>query len=191
MKIKMKLLSDTIFGNGNSVPGGEDISVLHDPQGFPYYKGSTFKGIFREEMKCYLQWAKGKDEKAAEAEVNSLLGAGGEDRQDTQKLIFSDFVIPDAVKQAVLYEAGDSPEEVLEIFTNLRTFTAIEEDGMVKEGSLRIARCINSGIVFESSIFCDEEKEAQIKEILGLIKWIGTMRNRGFGKVLVEAKGVN
>ena len=50
MKIKMELLSDAIFGNGMSVPGGEDISVLRDMYGFPYYKGSTFKGVFREEL---------------------------------------------------------------------------------------------------------------------------------------------
>ena len=50
MKIKMELLSDVIFGNGMSVPGGEDISVLCDSNGFPYYKGGTLKGIFREEL---------------------------------------------------------------------------------------------------------------------------------------------
>ena len=48
MKIRMELLSDAIFGNGMSIPGGEDISVLKDAQGFPYFKGSTFKGVFRE-----------------------------------------------------------------------------------------------------------------------------------------------
>ena len=47
MKIKMELLSDTILGNGMSIPGAEDISVLHDEYGFPYYKGSTFKGVLR------------------------------------------------------------------------------------------------------------------------------------------------
>ena len=48
VKIKMTLLSDTIFGNGVSIPGGEDISVLTDENGFPYYKGSSLKGVFRE-----------------------------------------------------------------------------------------------------------------------------------------------
>ena len=48
MKIKMELLSDAIFGNGMSVPGGEDISVLRDMYGFPYYKGSTFKEYFEK-----------------------------------------------------------------------------------------------------------------------------------------------
>ena len=56
MKITMKLLSDVIFGNGSSVPGAEDISVLHDSAGFPYYRGATFKGIFREALALYLSW---------------------------------------------------------------------------------------------------------------------------------------
>ena len=46
LKIKMQLISDVVFGNGMSIPGGEDISILCDEQGFPYYKGGTFKGIF-------------------------------------------------------------------------------------------------------------------------------------------------
>ena len=50
MKIKMELISDAIFGNGASIPGGEDIAVLSDEYGFPYYKGGTFKGVFREEL---------------------------------------------------------------------------------------------------------------------------------------------
>ena len=61
MKIKMTLLSDTIFGNGESIPGGEDISVLYDENGFPFFKGGTFKGIFREELSRLLKW-EGKEE---------------------------------------------------------------------------------------------------------------------------------
>ena len=38
MKIKMQLISDAIFGSGISVPGGEDISVLCDKDGFPFTK---------------------------------------------------------------------------------------------------------------------------------------------------------
>lgn len=56
MRIRMQLLSDAIFGNGMSVPGGEDLSVLTDEYGFPYYKGGTFKGVFREALEQYLFW---------------------------------------------------------------------------------------------------------------------------------------
>ncbi len=52
----MTLLSDAVFGNGMRVPGGEDISILTDEEGFPYYKATSFKGIFREEMENLLEW---------------------------------------------------------------------------------------------------------------------------------------
>ena len=32
------------------------IRSLSDEHGFPYYKGGTFKGIFREELRNYLSW---------------------------------------------------------------------------------------------------------------------------------------
>ena len=46
--IEMTLQSDAVFGNGLSIPGGEDIATQMDDAGFPYLKGNTFKGIFRE-----------------------------------------------------------------------------------------------------------------------------------------------
>ena len=90
MKIKMHLLSDVIFGNGVSVPGGEDISVLRDGNGFPYYKGGTFKGIFREELERYLRWTM-TGEAALHARLEELLGSSGNDREAEDKIVFSDF----------------------------------------------------------------------------------------------------
>lgn len=180
----MELRSDVIFGNGVSVPGGEDISVLCDEYGFPYYKGSTFKGIFREELMRLLEW-KGLTKKEAENQVIALLGKSGEDRlKEERKLIFSDFRLSDQVKDRVLEEIGiDNEQEVLNCFTHLRAFTSISEDGLAQDGTLRIGRCVNKGICFFSEIICNEDDKKLVKEVLELIKWVGTMRNRGFGKV--------
>ena len=187
MKIKMELLADTIFGNGISVPGGEDISLLCDENGFPYYKGGTFKGVFREELLRYFDWT-GMPEKEAACETDKLLGFAGDDSMASEKVTFSDFVIPQAVKAAVLREIGSNPQQVTEAFTHLRTFTAIEKDGTVKEGSLRMARCANKGVLYEGEILCTPEQETLLKEVLPLVKWVGTMRNRGFGRVRVTAE---
>lgn len=185
MKIKMHLLSDVIFGNGASVPGGEDISVLRDGNGFPYYKGGTFKGIFREELERYLHWTLA-EESAVQARLEELLGSSGNDREAEGKLVFSDFTLSEYVKERVLEEIGDDREAVLDAFTNLRTFTSIEEDGIVSEGSLRSARCVNKGLYFYSEISCRREDEPLVKEVISLVKWVGSMRNRGFGKVKIE-----
>lgn len=182
MKIRMELLSDTIMGNGMSVPGAEDISVLHDGNGFPYFKGTTLKGIFREELERYKEWTH------ADIEIDELLGKSGDDAAPG-KLIFGDLQISAGVKNAVLKEIGaNRPADVLDTMTNIRTFTRINENGIADEGSLRMARCVNKGLFFYGDILCDEVNKELVREILGLIKWIGTMRNRGFGKIAISER---
>jgi len=100
--IEMTLQSDAVFGNGLSIPGGEDIATQMDDAGFPY----------------------------------------------------------------------------------TRDFTSLE-NGMAKEGSLRQCRCVKSGFHFYGTCVCDAQDAELVKEVLGLIKWVGTMRNRGFGEVSI------
>ncbi len=175
----MTLESDAIFGNGMSLPGKEDISVLHDDQGFPYYKGSAFKGIFREELQNLIAWT--KEESADLQCLLASLGIAGDD-EISNKLRFHDFQISPRVKASVDI---DNPQEILEAITYLRTFTALNEGGTAKAGTLRIARCIYAGVSFYGAIECDEEDRNGVEEVLPLIKWVGTMRNRGFGRVRI------
>lgn len=186
MELKMILKSDAIFGNGTSIPGEEDISVQCDRYGFPYYKGGTFKGVFREELKNYLYLC-GRDRDQVDKEADRLLGVPGNDDAGCA-LTFSDFSLSDGVKKAVLSEIGiDKPMLVREILTNIRSFTAMEKDGRVRDGSLRMARCVNKGLVFYGNVECERrEDEEMVKNVLGFVKWIGTLRNRGFGKVQIE-----
>ena len=191
MKIKMQLLSDTIFGSGISVPGGEDISVLCDKDGFPYYKGGTFKGVFREELERYLEWTV-EDTGERKEIMNRLLGKTGNISEfDESKLIFSDFTLSDYVKEKVLEELGSAERHenmITNLMTHTRTLTAIDESGLVSDGSMRSLRCVNQGLYFYSSILCSEEDEELIRNILSMIKWIGSMRNRGFGKVKITVE---
>ena len=186
MKIKMTLLSDAIFGNGISVPGEEDISVQCDAHGFPFYRGSTFKGVFREKL-IQLMDFEGYDARQKDQEVVRLLGQPGSNLA-LQGLIFTDFTLSGHVRHRVIEEMGDgNSEEILQVLTNTRTFTALDENGMVKEGTLRVARCVNKGLVFYSSIDGVQPDDLErVRTTLGMIKWLGTMRNRGFGKVRVE-----
>jgi CRISPR/Cas system CSM-associated protein Csm3 (group 7 of RAMP superfamily) len=185
--IRMQLLSDVIFGNGMSIPGGEDISVLCDDSGFPYYKGGTFKGIFREALEQYLGWTM-QEACEIEKEMERLLGKGGENTgARSDKLVFSDFQLSDYVKRQILKEVEkgrEKPEDmILYSLTHQRTFTALSEEGIAAEGSLRSCRCVNKGLNLYSQVECRSGDEELIAEVLSSIKWIGTMRNRGFGKV--------
>lgn len=189
MKVKMTLLSDSILGNGMSVPGAEDISVLTDAYGFPYFKGGTLKGIFREELFRLLELEGMKEEQRKE-EVGILLGSSEQQERMKRKLTFSDFQMSEKVRAIVKEEiGGNKPGEILDLLSNLRTFTKMNEEGVVEDGTLRIARCVNKGLVFYGEIQFDEgntKDKERIEDVLGMIKYIGTMRNRGFGKVKFE-----
>ncbi len=172
VKCKMELISDVIFGNGMSVPGGEDISVNHDEKGFPFYPGSALKGIFREELENYLAWS------GEEKNADHIL----------EKIRFADFILSPVVRKAVEDQMGDVKlwQEVLEKFTYLRTFTSIGEDGVVKAGSLRSARCLIKGLIFYGELECAEEVKTYLEEVLPMIQYVGSMRTRGFGHVRVQ-----
>lgn len=183
MKIEMKLLSDAIFGNGQSIPGAEDIAVQCDSSGFPYYKGGTFKGLFRDEFENYL-FVCGKSDEEVNSVIRTLFGELGPYASDDRKLTFTDFTLSDAVKKAIIDEIGNGdPMRVTEALTHLRTFTKIDDDGMVADGSLRTARCVDSGLCFYGEITCSEEDKPMVSEALAFVKSIGTMRNRGFGQI--------
>lgn len=185
--IEITLQSDAVFGNGLSMPGGEDIATQMDDQGFPYLKGNTLKGLFREELINLLAWT-GKEKEEIDRIVCTLMGEGGSEQIDeSRKVRFSDLTLHPELRKAVEEETADVSEHIA-MFTYTRDFTSLE-NGMAKEGSLRQCRCVKSGLHFYGTCVCDALDETLVKEVLDLIKWVGTMRNRGFGKVSISYGG--
>lgn len=165
LNVTMTLLSDTIFGAGYSIPGGEDIAVCKNEQGLPYLKGSTLKGLLRESVENLVEWAA-----LPENLPKELFGAEGwEGVTDERRILFSSLQLLCA------------PEDPQECYQN-RVFTALER-GIVKDGSLRMAACIRAGLAFGGRICCAKEDEELVRQAFAGIKWLGTLRSRGFGRV--------
>ena len=186
--VHMQLESDTIFGNGMSMPGGEDICIQTDLQGFPFLKGSTLKGIFREELINLLSWMKMPEEKAIDT-VRNLMGESGADDTSSRKLVFSDLTMHPDVIERIEREEGITSQEIIEMLTYLRTFTELE-DGIAKGEALRTARCIKKGLNFYGTCTCAKDDVEIVQEVLRFIKWAGSMRSRGFGKVRVRGEEI-
>ena len=176
--VHMQLESDTIFGNGMSMPGGEDICIQTDLQGFPFLKGSTLKGIFREELINLLSWMKMPEEEAIDM-VRNLMGESGADDTSSRKLVFSDLTMHPDVIERIEREEGITSQEIIEL-----------EDGIAKGESLRTARCIKKGLNFYGTCTCAKDDVEIVQEVLRLIKWAGSMRSRGFGKVRVRGEEI-
>ena len=169
LPITMELCSDTIFGSGFSVPGGEDVAVCLDEQGYPYVKGATLKGLLRESLENLVVWTGSGD-----GDVIALMGQKGwPGTEDGRRVRFTSLTLDDPPQD---------PEECCD----LRTFTSLE-GGIVKEGSLRTAACVRKGLVFSGKLTCGEEDVDLLRSALAGIKWAGTMRSRGFGSVRLWA----
>lgn len=135
LQVRLELLSDTIFGSGHSIPGGEDIAVCQDENGYPYLKGTTFKGLLRESMHDLLEWSGGPTDT-----VEALLGKEGwTGTAGGRRLHLTPLTLE------------EKPEESETCYDH-RTFTSLEND-VVKTGTLRSAVCVCRGQKFIGRIF--------------------------------------
>ena len=163
--VTMELCSDAIFGSGFSIPGGEDIAVCQDGAGYPYLKGSTFKGLLRESLENLLAWTGAGGSAAGE-----LCGESGwEGAADGRRLQLT-ALFPDP--------RPETPEECF----STRVFTRLSE-GVVESGTLRAASCIRRGLRFTGALTCCREDIELLRQAVQGIKWAGTLRSRGFGRV--------
>ena len=167
LNVTMELQSDAIFGSGHSIPGGEDIAVCTDDLGYPYLKGTTLKGLLRESTANYLSWTGGD-----ESELDDLFGRedwNGE--AENRRISFTSMVLE------------NPPADPTACFGS-RIFTSLENK-IAKTGSLREAVCICRGQRFTGRLTCAREDADLLHDALACIKWAGTMRSRGFGRVRI------
>lgn len=165
LNVTMTLLSDAIFGAGYSIPGAEDIAVCKNEQGLPYLKGSTLKGLVRESVENLVEWTGLSKQLPKE-----LFGEEEwEGVTDERRIQFTSLQLLNPPKDS-------------QICYQNRVFTALEQ-GTAKEGSLRMAACIRAGFAFGGQICCAQEDEEVVRQAFAGVKWLGTLRSRGFGRV--------
>lgn len=169
LPVTMTLCSDAVFGSGYSIPGGEDVAVCRDEKGYPYVKGATWKGLLRESAEDLAAWGGG-----SQADIAALFG-----EEDWNGLT-------DGRRVRLTALTLDGPPADPEDCFDLRTFTSLE-NGVVKAGTLRTASCVRAGLVFRGELECAEGDLPLLRDALSGIKWAGTQRSRGFGRVRFTA----
>lgn len=189
-KIKIKLLSESIFGNGESESSGIDVDVLKDDIGVPYFRGKTFKGKLRAEISALGEYMSCFSGNKYDEIIEGLLGKEG--KFDSNTLKFSDCVISECVHDDLKYAIENNKnkfdkKDILNSLTEIRTFTRIDENGVPEKGSLRQARVIKKGLI----LYCDVECQRNLDDIekgilsagVAALRNLGAMESRGKGNV--------
>ncbi|MPM45355.1 hypothetical protein SDC9_92042 [bioreactor metagenome] len=189
-KIEIELLSEAIFGSGYSIPGSVDLEVVYDNYGLPYMKAKTFKGNLREHMEDSVTILKNCYNRDFSDELNKLLGKENSGIIAWGSIKLSDCCIQENIKNFFAYAVENNEiyaKEIRDALTEVRSFTAIEDDGSYKDRSLRQARVIRRGLKLYSDIYCERSLSDRELAILALsvssMRHIGSMRTRGKGEV--------
>lgn len=171
-----------------------DSDVVFHTSGFPFIPAKRVKGMLRESMEEVME-IKGEDESTIELLVNSLFGESGKQTYEG-KLLFSNLFIQgwDQICKglAKFPQPAFQPDFIKTYFTTEIQQTAIGKNGIAKDKSLRNYRVINPGYSFEASVITTEELTSQewnyLEKAAQNLRYAGTRRNRGFGKVSCEVE---
>ncbi len=198
--LRIELLSAATFGSGGGLAGLVDREVEHDPDGFPYIRGRTLKGLLAEaaENVVYALELQGQD--AWGGWKDHLFGRPGRGLDEQGCLHVGDACLPARLRQAVLWErrwqpGAFTPEQVLYSLTGLRRQTAINPQGGPVHSTLRTMRVVLPGVVFEAPLSFDLDGDLA-PQALGLLaaavldlRHAGSGRNRGRGWLRAELDG--
>lgn len=186
--INIELITETIFGSGQSVPGSVDLEVLYDEIGIPFFRGKTFKGKLRDKMENVIFILNEITKKDYNKYLYSLLGKEGEANFDTLK--FSDCMLNEKIRKALAYGIDKDmfkKDEILNSLTEIRMFTSLNEKGVAETGSLRQFRVIKKGLIYKTTVLIDRQLNDIEKGIIAAscraLRYMGTMETRGKGEV--------
>ncbi|MBR3358651.1 MAG: hypothetical protein IKG46_12610 [Solobacterium sp.] len=209
-QISIELLSDTMPGSGESVPGTIDSDIRYDSYGIPYMNAKTLKGHLREQMEMITAYA--ADMK--DYPVRELLGSSDKEAEKKQgRLKFTDVTLGRGIRSAI-QNAIDTAEQdarahkkentivtandIINALTLTASYTSIErKTGIVKAHSLRRERILQKGLTLYSTLYFDtdgmmEEEINRAETLLDMsvraIQHIGTHKSKGMGHVRCRLK---
>lgn len=179
IKYKIKFYSDWHCGSG--LAGGADIDalVIKDENGFPYIPGKTIKGLIREAVETLATLATNQTIPNAQGKI--IKEAFGYFSGEKESMTKGSMFFSNACMGADLVNAI-SNEGLTGFLYRTVVSTAIDDDGIAKDHSLRrcevVAPCELSGSIYD----VPDNMEDSVRQALKYIKRLGLKRNRGFGR---------
>jgi len=183
-------------GSGLTGSTYADALVIKDALGLPYVPGKTIKGLLREGAESIHSLQPGKvthefiRQVFGEAPTKEQLDSGISTEES--KCFFSNARLDRATVQKLVTDSEkaekDNPAQLISSLYRLKASTAIESNGLAKEGSLRQMEVTIPITLFGSiSGFPDApEYQEQIAACAAWVKRLGQNRNRGLGRCQIS-----
>ena len=178
----IEVKSNLISGSGEGWSNIIDTDITYDSYGFPCIPARRLKGVLREAALELEEFG------VAERGITDELF--GNDERDTDNFILHNAGLEDLDKMYAEIRncSRDNSRylnkvNVLDYYTDLRYMTAIDDDGIAKENSLRVCRTISKGLKFYAPLETEEVYVDVLKKACRMVRHMGVNRTRGFGEV--------
>lgn len=184
LKYRISFHSDWHTGSGLSSGSDVDALVIKDQDNLPYVPGKTIKGLLKN---AALDLFELRSEKPAESDfINEVFGFfDGKEKHESKTHTKADAFFTNAYLSDELREKTRNYKLQQHFYRDLAS-TAIDEDGIAKDGSLRRIEvtipCTLTGEIYH----VDEKFENDISNCMRMVKQLGLNRNRGFGRCTIE-----
>lgn len=183
----VETLTDTMLGSGLSVPGLIDNDIRYDDQGIPYMNAKTMKGLLGRQIRWIHELF---PDEFKNVNLSVLLGSPDVDGEKRNgKLHFTALHLPNGIVSALqkaVKENKITKNELLDGITVMYSYTALDENGIAKDHSLRRVRMIKKGFLFETEIYTEQLAPAEEKLLcwsVSALQHIGTYKSKGKGLV--------
>jgi len=182
---EIEFFSQWHCGSGLSAGADMDAVVIKDKDGLPYIPGRTMKGLVREAVEEYLQFAnQGSDVKNTFLETFGVLNKKEDEYEHKMGSAFFSNAQLSEEEHATIVNEKLTPY----IYNKVATTAIDEKTGTAKDHSLRtietVVPCKLEGQITDvPDDFCE-----YIVQSFGLIKRLGMKRNRGLGRCRITKK---
>ncbi|MCX8069471.1 MAG: RAMP superfamily CRISPR-associated protein [Thermodesulfovibrionales bacterium] len=213
-KLRLKLLSRAVIGSAEGYGAVIDKDIMFDDLGIPYIPARRIKGCMRDSAIEVLDMLKqagindliditdDKNEKFKYKTVNEIFGIPGMDKE--AQISFHNLHIANykTVREWINYLLHErntaqfiSRDSISSYYTHTNQQTAIDEStGTAAKHSLRTVRSIKANMEFIGEIHLANQSDS-IDTLLALaalnLRYIGSMRTRGFGRIKCSIEGIN
>lgn len=193
--LEIKLVSPLTSAAGEGRVGTVDRDIAFDDLGLPVLPGRRLKGLwrdaYRDVVEAYQQCGQNP------TSVEQIFGDSGQRPNHGDACIHianAELKNASSLKEWLEYLQHDEiqklhADDVVQHYATVRSQTAIERlTGSAKENTLRLTRTLKSGFVFWAPVnFTEITPDPALLNALALggaaLKYMGTARTRGLGKV--------
>jgi CRISPR/Cas system CSM-associated protein Csm3 (group 7 of RAMP superfamily) len=191
-RLELRLDSPVLIGSGEGWGSVIDTDVVFDEVGLPLIPARRVKGALRESALELLEMFDISGITGySNVDLETAFGKSGSHEGGLfgfNNLYLSDYSdVRDWCSWGIDRCSGMlSVDLIINCFTETRSQTSLDGDGIAEDGSLRRSRVLKAGLLFSGEVISCRENEAAVS-LLALscrnLKYIGTIRHKGLGRV--------